>query len=85
MANLEEIKPDIVHDATGTYCPIPITELAKVMKKAQPGQIVELLADDEGALQDVPAWCETTGNEYLGHKEEDGILIFYVRKKAEWK
>ncbi len=81
--DLDNIKPDITHDATGTYCPIPITELAKVMKQAKKGQIVELLADDEGAIQDVPAWCETTGNEFLGYKEEDGVLVFYVRKTQD--
>ncbi|RUM61833.1 MAG: sulfurtransferase TusA family protein [Persephonella sp.] len=81
--SLDNIKPDITHDATGTYCPIPITELAKVVKTAERGQIIELLADDEGAIQDVPAWCEATGNEYLGYKEEDGLLIFYIRKTRD--
>ena len=81
--SIENIKPDITHDATGTYCPIPITELAKVVKSAEKGQIIELLADDEGAIQDVPAWCEATGNEYLGYKEEDGLLIFYVKKTQD--
>jgi len=83
MADLNNITPDITHDATGTYCPIPITELARVIKTAEKGQIVELLADDEGAIQDVPAWCEATGNEYLGYKEEDGIYIFYIKKTQE--
>lgn len=73
-------KADIVHDATGTYCPIPITELAKVAKKAEKGQIIELLADDEGAVQDVPAWCQATGNEFLGYEEDEGVYHFFVRK-----
>ena len=81
--SLDNIKPDITHDATGTYCPIPITELARVVKTAEKGQVIELLADDEGAIQDVPAWCEATGNEYLGYKEEDGLLIFYVKKTQD--
>ena len=81
--SLDNIKPDITHDATGTYCPIPITELAGVIKTAKKGQIIELLADDEGAIQDVPAWCEATGNEYLGYKDEDGLLIFYVKKTQD--
>ncbi len=83
MKNLNEIQPDITHDATGTYCPIPITELAKVMKQAKKGEIIELLADDEGAIQDVPAWCESTGNEYLGYIDEDGVYIFYVKKTQD--
>ena len=81
--SLDNIKPDITHDATGTYCPIPITELARIIKTAKKGQIIELLADDEGAIQDVPAWCEATGNEYLGYKDEDGLLIFYVKKTQD--
>ena len=41
--DLENIKPDITHDATGTFCPIPITELAKVMKQAKKGRLLNFL------------------------------------------
>ena len=61
-----DIKADKVQNSIGQLCPMPIAFLARNMKKMDPGQILEIQADDEGARADVPAWCEQTGNEYLG-------------------
>jgi tRNA 2-thiouridine synthesizing protein A len=58
---------------------MPIVELAKKMKDIQTGQVLELLADDVGAKEDVPAWCKRTGNEYLG-MEDGEPLKFYIKK-----
>jgi TusA-related sulfurtransferase len=49
----------------------------------KPGQVLEVLADDKGITQDMPSWCNTTGNECLGVEEKDGIFHAYVRKKGE--
>jgi TusA-related sulfurtransferase len=43
---------------------------------------VKLLATDRGARADVPAWADDTGNELVASGEEDGALVFYVRKSA---
>jgi len=67
-------------DTVGLLCPMPIVELARKMKDLRSGDILEVLADDEGAKKDVPAWCNMTGNEYMG-MEEDEILKFTIRKK----
>ncbi|TET53952.1 MAG: sulfurtransferase TusA family protein, partial [Anaerolineales bacterium] len=34
------------------------------------------------AHSDVPAWCEQTGNEFLGEEEADGYVRYFVRKKG---
>jgi TusA-related sulfurtransferase len=52
------------------------------MRALQAGQVLELRADDEGAQADIPAWCEQTGNEYLGHEDAGGYTRHYVRKTA---
>ncbi len=77
-----EIKADLVQDSIGQLCPIPIVFLAKNMKKLEGGQVLEIQADDEGARADVPAWCEQTGNEFLGEEEADGYVRYFVRKKG---
>jgi tRNA 2-thiouridine synthesizing protein A len=42
------------------------------------GQILEVVSDDEGIKKDMPAWCETTGHEYLGLEEQvNGGSIHY--------
>lgn len=81
--NLEDIKPDVVHDVVGTFCPVPIAETSKVMKGMKIGEILELIADDPGVVEDIPAWCNATGQEFLGIYEEDGEYHLFVRKVKE--
>jgi len=59
---------------------MPIAFLAKNIKKLETGQVLEIQADDEGAQADIPAWCEQTGNEFLGQEEDDDFYRYYVRK-----
>ena len=54
------------------------------MRELEIGQVLEVLADDKGIKTDMPAWCESTGNEFLGmEEEEDGEYKVYVRKLVE--
>ncbi|MEM4314450.1 MAG: sulfurtransferase TusA family protein, partial [Thermoplasmata archaeon] len=50
-------------DSRGSACPGPITDLVRAYKKANNGDIIELLATDSGIKADAKAWCERTGNE----------------------
>jgi tRNA 2-thiouridine synthesizing protein A len=74
------VKADATLDCIGLYCPMPIYNTAKKIKELKPGQVLEVLADDEGIKEDMPAWCRTTGNELLGIEEENGEYKAYVRK-----
>ncbi|HHY93410.1 MAG TPA: sulfurtransferase TusA family protein [Firmicutes bacterium] len=69
-----------VLDARGLLCPMPIVRLSKKMREMKTGAVLEIWADDEGAASDIPAWCEKTGNQYLGTKEATGYRCYYVRK-----
>ncbi len=80
---IKDIKADVVHDVVGTFCPIPISETARVMKDMKIGQILELVADDPGVVEDIPAWCKSTGQEFLGLYEEDGEYHLFIRKVKE--
>ncbi|MBB1253698.1 aminotransferase class V-fold PLP-dependent enzyme [Streptomyces sp. OF3] len=53
-------------DALGKRCPLPVIELAKVIGRVPVGGVVTVLADDEAARLDIPAWCAMRGQEYLG-------------------
>jgi tRNA 2-thiouridine synthesizing protein A len=74
------MKADASLDCIGLYCPMPIYNTSKKIKELKPGQVLEVLADDEGIKEDMPAWCKTTGNELLGIEEENGQYKAYVRK-----
>jgi tRNA 2-thiouridine synthesizing protein A len=69
-------------DAKGQMCPMPIVTLAKAMRDLQPGQVVAIVATDQGARRDIPAWAEKTGNKLLEMTEEQGVLTFYLQKSA---
>ena len=67
-------------DATGKVCPTPVLMLAKAIRVLQSGQILALLATDQGAKADVPAWADKTGNALLETTEANGVMTFYIRK-----
>jgi len=69
-------------DCKGLMCPMPIVKLAKKMKEMQVGKVVELISDDVGSKEDVPAWCSRTGNELVEMKQEGKLFYYYIRKKT---
>lgn len=70
-------------DCVGLYCPMPIIKTSQMIKKIKVGETLEVTADDKGIKEDMPAWCKTTGNEYLGMEEKDGEIRVYVKKTKE--
>ena len=77
------MKADKSLDCVGLYCPMPIVKTAAVMKELKPGEVLEVKADDKGIKKDMPAWCQATGNEFLGTEEEGGEIRVYVRKAGK--
>ena len=74
------MKADATLDCIGLYCPMPIYHTANKLKELELGQVLEVLADDEGIKVDAPAWCRATGNELLGIEEEAGGYKIYIKK-----
>ena len=77
------MKADESLDCVGLYCPMPIVKTADRIKQLKQGQVLEVVADDKGIKQDMPAWCQTTGNEFLGVEEEGGEIKVYVKKTGD--
>ncbi len=77
------MQADAALDCTGLYCPMPIIETTDKIRELEIGQILEILSDDKGIKTDMPAWCESTGNEFLGIEEKGGEYKVYVRKRVE--
>jgi tRNA 2-thiouridine synthesizing protein A len=74
------IKADATLDCFGVLCPMPIIQTAKKMKELRPGQVLEVIATDRGIRDDMPAWCRTTGQEFLGMEEDGELIRVYVKK-----
>jgi tRNA 2-thiouridine synthesizing protein A len=64
------VQADVKLDTLGYFCPMPIIMTSKKIKELVPGQVLEVISDDEGIKKDMPAWCQTTGHEMMALEEE---------------
>lgn len=76
------IQSNVVLDAKGLACPMPIVKTRKAVKELEPGEVIEVQATDKGSTADLKAWAESAGHQYLGTIEAEGHLKHYVRKSA---
>ncbi len=76
------MKADVTLDCYGLLCPMPIFKATEKIKELQPGEVLEVIATDEGIKADIKAWCQTTGNELLGIEEAGGEYRAYVKKSG---
>jgi TusA-related sulfurtransferase len=65
-------------DALGTHCPVPVRLLALAAGTADPGTVIELLADDPLVEIDVPAWCHSRSHRILATSRQRGMWTFTV-------
>jgi tRNA 2-thiouridine synthesizing protein A len=61
----------------GMKCPRPIIEIAKAARRAAPGAVLTVHADDLAFESDVQAWCENAGAK-LAVLSRDGKMITAV-------
>lgn len=80
MKFVHDVKADLTADVVYMMCPMHLLKLDEMMKMLEKGQILEILTDYDGALEDIPKWCEKTGNEFIGLDETEDYYKFYVRK-----
>jgi tRNA 2-thiouridine synthesizing protein A len=72
----------VVLDAKGLKCPLPVLKARKALKDVPAGGTLRVLATDPGAPKDFEHFCKTTGCELLDCHEEEGVLVFSIRKPA---
>jgi len=71
---------DLTLNAVGKKCPMPVLMTKKELKKMSSGQTLELVVDDKGALKDVPALINKTGDSILETKEVGTNITFMIQK-----
>lgn len=74
--------PDLSVSTLGLLCPLPLVKTARALMNRPAGCLVEVIADDPGALDDFPVWCAERGHEYLGAWAAGRALHLLVRRGA---
>ena len=68
-------------DASGLSCPLPILKTKKSLTDMASGQVLKVIATDCGAVKDMQAFADQTGNTLLSSIKEGGKYIFHMQKK----
>ena len=71
---------EVLVDARGLYCPIPVLRLAKAFRGAPAGVVARLLATDPAAVEDVNVFCRDRGHRLIESRREGEVFLFRVRK-----
>ncbi|MDY6964637.1 MAG: sulfurtransferase TusA family protein [Halobacteriota archaeon] len=79
MIKMDE-KPDKTVDCIGLFCPMPLLRTREEIDSLQSGQVLELIADDPAAEEDIKSFAKRTGNEILSIKKEGDKLRIFIKK-----
>ena len=67
-------------DASGLNCPLPILRARRALGDMEHGQILKIIATDQGSVKDFEAFSKQTNNPLLSSGEEGGKFVFLVKK-----
>ncbi len=67
-------------DAKDLFCPIHLLKTKKELAKMKSGQVLQIDVTDLNSRDTFIDWCERSKNEYLGEKESNGFVSFFIRK-----
>ena len=79
---MSEVNPDEQLDCVGLFCPQPLFQTKQAIESIEPGQVLEILADDPAAEEDLRRFCKRTGHELVSVKNlPDGVKRILIRRK----
>lgn len=74
------IRCDVLLDARGAACPIPVLKAKRALARLGSGQVLEVLATDRTTLRDFPVFAESAGHELLCCEDRGEQLRFAIQK-----
>jgi TusA-related sulfurtransferase len=77
----KEKKADRTLDCLGLFCPEPVYRTRLELDEIEPGQTLEVWADDPAAERDIPSLARRLGHEILESRKEGSKLRFLIKKK----
>ncbi|ANY62911.1 sulfurtransferase TusA family protein [Comamonas aquatica] len=68
-------------DTRGLNCPLPILKAKKALAEMVSGQLLKVVATDNGSLRDFQAFAKQTGNELVQQDTVGGEYIHILRRR----
>ncbi|WKY47672.1 sulfurtransferase TusA family protein [Eubacteriaceae bacterium ES3] len=73
---MAEIKVDV----RGQVCPVPLVEMRKAVRKAEAGDVIEIVGDNAASRKEIPMAADALSMTVELDNEEEGIWKIRVRK-----
>jgi tRNA 2-thiouridine synthesizing protein A len=77
----EPLQPDIELDFRSLRCPHLLIATIKEIEKAQPDQVLRIIAADLNAPSSIGSWTKQSGHTLLDMHEDGEEFIFLIRCK----
>jgi len=78
---LSEPRYDVLVDARGLACPMPLVKARQALMVMEPGATVCVLATDPAAPADFDEFVEISGHELERSERQDSLFVIVLRKK----
>ena len=69
-------------DAVGLLCPEPLFQARTALDALEPGDVLEVLADDPAAEEDLTRFAKRAGHEMVSVEDEGDYKRFLIRRGA---
>lgn len=72
--------PDLILDASGLHCPLPLLKAKQALSGLAPGQLLEVRATDAGAWRDMASFTDQSAHVLEQREQRDDVYFFWIRK-----
>ena len=75
-----KIKPNKTLDCLGLYCPEPVFKTRMELDELDIGEVLEVIADDPAAEEDIRSLVKNLGQELVEVKKDGNTVHLLVKK-----
>jgi TusA-related sulfurtransferase len=77
---MSDLKPDKTLDCVGLFCPEPLFQTREEMDSIEVGKVLEVLANDPAAEEDIKRFAKRTGHEIIKFEKQKDHIRFLIKK-----
>ncbi|MGQ9516824.1 MAG: sulfurtransferase TusA family protein [Anaerolineae bacterium] len=70
----------IMVDCRGETCPVPLVETRKAIRKASPGDIIEVIGTHPSSKKEIPLAVQALNLTILEIREEEGVWTIRIQR-----
>jgi tRNA 2-thiouridine synthesizing protein A len=71
---------DVILDARGLSCPLPVLKARKALRELAPGATLKVLSTDPACVAEFQIFCRTAGHELLETNQAGDSFSFVIKR-----